>query len=89
YLRPYLALALLFRGVQAFGVFDLVRVLTGGGPGGATRVVAPTLYDTFYRYLEFGYGAALTLFALALLGLWAAAMVRAGRSRLDQEAGSR
>ncbi|MBI2369305.1 MAG: sugar ABC transporter permease [Deltaproteobacteria bacterium] len=89
YLRPYLALALLFRGVQAFGVFDLVRVLTGGGPGGATRVVALALYDTFYRYLEFGYGAALTLLTLALLGLWAAAMVRAGRSRLDQEAGSR
>ena len=40
YLLPFIFLALIFRIVQAFAVFDLVYVLTGGGPGGATETVS-------------------------------------------------
>ena len=35
-LVPYILLSLLFRLAQAFGVFDLIQVLTGGGPAGST-----------------------------------------------------
>ncbi len=60
-LRPYIVIALLFRMIQAFGVFDLVWVLTGGGPGGSTQVVSLYIYDTVFRYLRLGYGMTLTI----------------------------
>ncbi len=66
-LRPVLLVALLFRTIDALRIFDLVYVLTGGGPGGTTRSLS--LYG--YRYFlagDFGYGAAVSviLFLLAL-----------------------
>jgi multiple sugar transport system permease protein len=59
--RPYLGLALLFRFIQAYGVFDLIWVLTGGGPAGATQTIALYIYDNVFRYLRLGYGSALTV----------------------------
>lgn len=69
-LVPSLMLALLFRTLQSFGIFDLIYVMTGGGPGGATETVAIYTYHTFLRYLDFGYGAAIivTTFAIMALG---------------------
>jgi multiple sugar transport system permease protein len=75
-LRPMIFIAVLFRTLQSFGIFDLVYVMTGGGPGGATETVALYIYRNFMRYLDFGYGAALLvlssgILALLVLGLWA------------------
>jgi multiple sugar transport system permease protein len=67
YLLPFIFLALIFRIVQAFAVFDLVYVLTGGGPGGATETVSVYGYYTFMRYLDFGYGAALVVAIVGVL----------------------
>ncbi|MDQ3439743.1 MAG: sugar ABC transporter permease [Planctomycetota bacterium] len=58
-LVPSIALALLFRSLQSFGIFDLPFVMTGGGPGGATETVALYTYSTYLRYLDFGYGSAM------------------------------
>ncbi len=58
---PQISIAALFRFAQAFGIFDLIQVMTGGGPGGATEVVSLYLYATVMRYLDFGYGAALVV----------------------------
>jgi multiple sugar transport system permease protein len=69
FLMPFIFLAVIFRVVQAFAVFDLVYVLTGGGPGGATETVSVYGYYVFMRYLDFGYGAALVVVIVALLAL--------------------
>jgi multiple sugar transport system permease protein len=69
YLAPFIFLALIFRVVQAFAVFDLVYVLTGGGPGGATETVSIYGYYTYMRYLDFGYGAALVVAIVVVLAL--------------------
>jgi len=58
-LVPSIALALLFRTLQSFGIFDLPFVMTGGGPGGATETVGIYTYSTYLRYLDFGYGSAM------------------------------
>ncbi len=71
-LRPTIALAVIFRAIQSFGVFDLIWVLTGGGPGGATQTIALYVYDNVFRYLDFGYGCTLTLVMAACLGALAA-----------------
>ncbi len=66
-LMPQILIALLFRFAQAFGIFDLIAVMTGGGPGGATEVVSLYIYSTVMRYLDFGYGAALVVVTFLLL----------------------
>jgi ABC-type sugar transport system permease subunit len=72
-LRPAILVALIFRTLDAVRLFDLVYVLTGGGPGTATEPVALYTFNTLLQNLRFGYGAALSVvvfavtFALALL----------------------
>lgn len=66
-LMPQIVIATLFRFAQAFGIFDLVQVMTGGGPAGATEMVSIYIYATVMRYLDFGYGAALVVVTFILL----------------------
>jgi multiple sugar transport system permease protein len=77
-LTPALLVAAVFRAVQAYGAFDLVYVMTGGGPGGSTETVSLYSFQQYFRYLDFGYGSAVAtqgvLFALLpllLLVRWA------------------
>ncbi len=64
-LRPALTVALLFRTIIAFKVFDEVFLLTSGGPGTATEVVGLRLYEVFFRENDMGYGATLSLAVIA------------------------
>lgn len=72
-LAPALVVAAVFRLVQAFGAFDLIYVMTGGGPGGSTETVSLYSYQNYFRYLDFGYGSTIALAgALAVAGIaWA------------------
>lgn len=72
-LRPALAVSVLFRALDGLRVFDLIYVMTGGGPGTATEPLSLYTFDTLLQYLRFGFGSALavlvfvTTFALAWL----------------------
>ena len=68
-LLPYILLSLLFRLAQAFGVFDLIQVLTGGGPAGSTESLALYAYLNAMRFLDFGYSATVMLGGFLLLSL--------------------
>ncbi|MBC1261237.1 sugar ABC transporter permease [Synechococcus sp. BSF8S] len=75
-LLPYAFLAVLFRLAQALGVFDLVQILTGGGPAGSTETLALYSYLTAMRFLDFGYSATVMLgMFLLLLGLTTALLL--------------
>ena len=85
-LVPYLLIALLFRLAQALGVFDLIQVLTGGGPAGSTESLALYAYLNAMRFLDFGYSATLMLGSFAVLLLVAGVVALAFRcSRLGAE----
>jgi multiple sugar transport system permease protein len=65
--------ALIFRTLDAFRVFDLIYALTGGGPGTSTEPIALYTFNALLQNLQFGYGSALSVivflvtFVLALL----------------------
>lgn len=82
-LRPYLLLALLFRGIQAFGVFDLIWVLTRGGPGSSTETVSLYIYDVNFRYTNPRYAAALTIIVFVILLGAAIAISAANRKQYE------
>jgi ABC-type sugar transport system permease subunit len=87
-LTPALLVAALFRSLDAFRVFDLVYVMTGGGPGTATEPIALYTFATLLQNLEFGLGAALSMvvFALAFAAALAAIRLFGGRALLERSA---
>jgi multiple sugar transport system permease protein len=74
FLARFVFVALIFRFIQSFAVFDLVYVMTGGGPGGATETLSVYAYQTMMRYLDFSYAAALATATVLLLALAAFAL---------------
>jgi multiple sugar transport system permease protein len=66
-LRPAIIVALLFRTILAFKVFDEVYLLTSGGPGTATELVNLHLYKVFFEQNQLGYGALLSLAVIAAI----------------------
>ena len=69
-LKSVILLVLLFRTMDAVRIFDVIFVLTGGGPANQTETLVVYAYKSLYRMLQFGYGSALSvatfLFVLAL-----------------------
>jgi ABC-type sugar transport system permease subunit len=65
-LTPAILVALVFRTLDAFRVFDLVYVLTAGGPGTATEPIALLTFSTLLERLRFGQGAALSVIVFAV-----------------------
>jgi len=61
-----------FRTLDAFRVFDLIYVLTGGGPGTATEPLALYAFQALLQDLRFGFGSALSviLFAVSFSLAW-------------------
>ena len=57
-LAPTLLIAGMFRALDAFRIFDLVYVLTGGGPADSTETLSTLTYKTLFSALLFGYGSA-------------------------------
>lgn len=84
-LAPSIAVVLVLRTIEAFKVFDIIYVMTGGGPASGTQTVA------FYTYLQafsnqlFGYGSALAY--LIVLAVFSLAMVYLRILRQGQMAG--
>ena len=50
--------------VGSFKVFDIIYIMTGGGPGGATAVPVTLLYDQAFKYNNFGYGSSIGMLIL-------------------------
>ena len=52
YVRSLLLLAVLFRTIETFKIFDLVYILTNGGPGTATETIAVLVYRMAFQYFR-------------------------------------
>jgi trehalose/maltose transport system permease protein len=71
-LRPILFVALLFRTLDALRAFDIMFILTGGGPAGTTETLTVYAYRTLFQMLQLGLGSAIgvVVFALVMLVAW-------------------
>ena len=58
-LMPTLLVASLLRALDAFRVFDLPYVVTGGGPASSTQTMSTYAYNVLFSGLEIGYGSAI------------------------------
>jgi len=67
-LKPALLVALIFRTLAAFLVFDVIYILTGGGPGSSTETLGYLNWKAFLVDTDFGYGGAVSV-SLILMAL--------------------
>lgn len=65
-LAPTMAVAVLFRTLDALRVFDLIYVMTGGGPGTSTEPIALYTFNALLQNLRFGYASALSMLIFVL-----------------------
>ncbi|PQP83930.1 sugar ABC transporter permease [Paenibacillus sp. PCH8] len=63
-MKPILKVCLIFSVIGAFKVFDLIYVLTGGGPLFATEVPSTIMYSTIFNTYRYGYGSAISVFII-------------------------
>lgn len=72
-LRPLLVVATLFRALDALRAFDLMFVLTGGGPAAMTETLTVLAYRSLFQMLQLGLGAAVAtvVFLLVVGTAWA------------------
>ena len=75
-LAPVLLVTLLFRTLDALRAFDLMFVLTGGGPAGMTETLTVYAYRSLFQTLRLGFGSAIGVVVFALVMLVAAAYLR-------------
>lgn len=75
-LRPFIAIAVLLRVLEAFKTFGTVKVLTGGGPGTSTEIINLAIYRTALQDFSVGAAAALGISFLVFLSIVVPQMLR-------------
>src|SRR5437660_6305912 len=67
-LRPTIIVAVLFRAIDALKTFDIIFVMTQGGPANATETINLLLFNQAFSYFNMGYASsmAVALFALVM-----------------------
>lgn len=68
-IRSAILVAVLFRALDAFRVFDLIYVLTGGGPANSTESISVYAYKLLFEQQNFGAGSALSVIVFLSVAL--------------------
>jgi multiple sugar transport system permease protein len=84
-IRPALLIALLFRTIDAFRVFDLAFVMTQGGPADATNVIQLYGYKKMFVEGWMGYGSAISVSIFVIILALSVIYVRSAGRRLLEE----
>jgi multiple sugar transport system permease protein len=74
-LRPVIGIALILRTLMTFKLFDIIYVLTAGGPGVVTEDLAFFTYVQGFRYFNLGYASALAILQLIAVAALAKALI--------------
>jgi len=67
YIRSLLLLAVLFRTIETFKLFDIVYIITEGGPGSATETIAVFTYRLAFQFFRTSQSAALAYIILFIM----------------------
>ncbi|MEG1942228.1 MAG: sugar ABC transporter permease, partial [Angelakisella sp.] len=66
-MKNSLNIVVTFTLINSFKVFDLIYVMTAGGPGRMTNVMATWSYYSIFRYYNYGTGSAMSIMLAAIL----------------------
>jgi ABC-type sugar transport system permease subunit len=70
-MRPILTLIVILRVIWTFNFFDLVYLMTGGGPNNSTMVLPVMMYQMLFQSFQIGLAAAIGTLMVVVLGVFA------------------
>lgn len=76
YLKPVASIAVLIRVMDTFKFFEIIYMLTKGGPGNATETVSYFAYKQSFSFFEIGYGTAVSTIVLVVITFISSLLVR-------------
>lgn len=82
-LGPTMTVVLVLRTLDAFRVFDIVYVMTQGGPANATKVISFLTYQEAFKFLHFSRGAALSYIITLIVALLAYLYTQTMRRQIE------
>jgi multiple sugar transport system permease protein len=75
-LKPIIIIALIIRGMEAVKIFDLVFLMTGGGPARATETISIFMYKSAFLNIRWAFTAAVAIIVLVIMTIIAAYALR-------------
>lgn len=75
-LKPTILVALVLRTIEAFKVFDIIYIMTKGGPADGTQVISFHIYRQSFHFMHLGYGAALAFIVFLIIVMLAVIYIR-------------
>lgn len=82
-MKPVMVVAILFQTIDAARLFDIIFILTRGGPGTATETLSLLTYLNGFGFLKMGYAAASGLVLTLIIAVLALLIIRFGKVQLD------
>lgn len=65
-MKPVLLVSVMFRTIASFRIYDLIKVLTNGGPGRSTTSLTMYTMQQYFSFGNYGYGATLAVLTFAV-----------------------
>ena len=82
-MMPTFSVVILLRAIMSFKTYDLIYVMTRGGPGTVTQLISYTIYNQAYRYLKTGSAASMSIYLVLMIVPIAILFLWLSRSRED------
>jgi len=80
-MKPILKVCVIFAVVGSLKNFDLVYVMTGGGPGGASQLPSTLMVETIFHRNMYGYGSSMAMFIILECFIFAFVIRKAFREK--------
>ena len=75
-IKPVILIALIIRALEAFKIFDLIFIMTGGGPGSSTESISLYLYRTAFTFGRLSFASAAAVLVLLFVAAVSWLLVR-------------
>jgi len=84
-LKPIILVVVVLATIEAFKAYELIFVMTQGGPGTSTKFIVQYIYQAAFEEDRMGYGAAMSMILLAIIGIFTALQFAAQREEYTNE----
>ncbi len=84
-LKPIILVVVVLATIEAFKAYELIFVMTQGGPGTSTKFIVQYIYQAAFEEDRMGYGAAISVILLAIIGIFTALQFAAQREEYTNE----
>jgi alpha-1,4-digalacturonate transport system permease protein len=84
-LKPIILVVVVLATIEAFKAYELIFVMTQGGPGTSTKFIVQYIYQAAFEEDRMGYGAAMSVILMAIIGVFTALQFAAQREEYPKE----